>query len=110
MPVWIINFVEKLTAKPVAVALTHGHLDHLGGCGEWESVLMHPGAEADLRTCCRVPFDISRLPHPNYEHKLVKDGDAIELGGRIVELIDISAHFIRGWPPLPYNDSIPSWT
>lgn len=85
-------YVEKLTAKPVVVALTHGHLDHSGGCGEWESVLMHPGAEADLRTCCRSPFDISKLPHPDYEHKLVKDGSAIDLGGRTIELLDISAH------------------
>ena len=84
--------VEKLTAKPVTVALTHGHLDHSGGCGEWESALMLPGAEADLRTCCRLPFDISKLPYPDYEHKLVKDGDVVELGGRAVELIDISAH------------------
>ena len=84
--------VEKLTAKPVTVALTHGHLDHSGGCGEWESVLMLPGAEADLRTCRRLPFDISKLPCPNYEHKYVKDGGVIDLGGRPIELLDISAH------------------
>lgn len=84
--------VEKLTAKPVTVALTHGHLDHSGGCGEWESALMLPGTEKDLRTCCRLPFDVSKLPHPDFEHKLVKDGDVIDLGGRTVELMDISAH------------------
>lgn len=85
-------YVEKLTAKPVTAALTHGHLDHSGGCGEWESVLMLPGAQADLRTCRRLPFDIGRLPHPDFEHKLVQDGDVIDLGGRAVELLDISAH------------------
>lgn len=84
--------VEKLTAKPVVAAVTHGHLDHAGGCGEWESVLMLPGAEADLRTCCRLPFDISKLPHPGFEHKYVKDGDVIDLGGRPIELMDISSH------------------
>ena len=85
-------YVEKLTSKPVTVVLTHGHLDHAGGCGEWESVRMLPGAEADLKTCLRSPFDISKLPHPNYELVPVKDGDVIELGNRTVELIDISAH------------------
>lgn len=85
-------YVEKLTAKPVTAALTHGHLDHSGGCGEWESVLMLPGAQADLRTCRRLPFDIGRLPHPDFEHKLVQDGDVVDLGGRTVELLDISAH------------------
>lgn len=84
--------VEKLTAKPVTVAITHGHLDHSGGNGEWESVRMLPGGEADLFTCHRLPFDISRLPHPDYEHILVKDGDTIELGGRTIELLEISAH------------------
>lgn len=85
-------YVETLTAKPVTAALTHGHLDHSGGCGEWESALMLPGAEADLRTCRRLPFDISKLPYPDFEHKLAKDGVIIDLGGRTVELLDISAH------------------
>lgn len=85
-------YVEKLTSKPITVALTHGHLDHAGGCGEWESVCMHPGAEADLKTCRRSPFDLSKLPHSDYEHVLMKDRAIIDLGGRMVELIDISAH------------------
>ena len=71
---------------------THGHLDHSGGNGEWERVYMLPGAEADLFTCHRLPFDVSKLPYPNYERVLVKDGDRVELGGRTVELLDISAH------------------
>lgn len=84
--------VERLTRKPVVTANTHGHLDHSGGNGEWESVLMLPGGEADLFTCHRLPFDVSRLPYPNYARKLVRDGDAVDLGGRTVELLDISAH------------------
>ncbi len=85
-------FVEKLTAKPVLVTNTHGHLDHSGGNGEWEGVYMLPGAEADLFMCHRLPFDVSKLPYPNYERIIVKDGDALDLGGRTIELMDISAH------------------
>lgn len=84
--------VEKLTTKPVVVTNTHGHLDHSGGNGEWESVLMLPGCEGDIYTCHRLPFDISKLPYPNYQHKLVRDGDVIDLGGRTIELLDISSH------------------
>lgn len=84
--------VERLTQKPVIAALTHGHLDHSGGCGEWESVLMLPGGEIDLYTCKNLPFDASKLPHPDFRRELVKDGDVIDLGGRTVELLDISAH------------------
>lgn len=86
------SFVERLTDKPVIVANTHGHLDHSGGNGEWESVVMLPGAEADLQTLEGSPFDISKLPYPNFDHKLVKDGDTIDLGNRAIELLDISAH------------------
>lgn len=85
-------FVERLTRKPVTAALTHGHLDHSGGCGEWESVLMLPGAEIDLDSCRRLPFDISKLPYPGFAHTIVGDGDIIDLGGRRIELLDISAH------------------
>ncbi|MGI6334218.1 MAG: MBL fold metallo-hydrolase [Saccharofermentanales bacterium] len=84
--------VEKLTSKPVIVTNTHGHLDHSGGNGEWEEVLMLPGSEGDLFTCHRSPFDVSKLPFPDYVRKIVKDGDRVELGGRTIELIDISAH------------------
>lgn len=84
--------VEKLTKKPVLVALTHGHLDHSGGNGEWESVMMLPGAEGDMFTCHRLPFDVSKLPYPHYEHVLIHDGDSIDLGGRVIELLDISSH------------------
>lgn len=84
--------VEKLTKKPVVVFNSHGHLDHSGGNGEWESVSMLPGGEGDIFTCHRLPFDASKLPYPNYKRCLVKDGDTIDLGSRVIELIDISAH------------------
>ena len=86
------EYVEKLTSKPVLVTNTHGHLDHSGGNSEWESVMMLPGGEADMFTCHRLPFDVSKLAYPNYEHKIVHDGDVIDLGGRTIELMDISAH------------------
>ena len=84
--------VEKLTSKPVVVFNTHGHLDHSGGNGEWPQVHMLPGAKADLFTCSRLPFDVSKLPYPSYECVLVRDGDTVELGGRTIELLDISSH------------------
>ena len=85
-------YVESLTDKPVQVLLTHGHLDHSGSAGEWESVLMLPGAVADLATLGKSPFNVSKLPYPNYEKKFVTDGEFIDLGDRSVQLLDISAH------------------
>lgn len=37
--------VESITAKPVTVLLTHGHVDHAMGAGEFDKVYMNP---ADL--------------------------------------------------------------
>lgn len=34
--------VESITAKPVTVLLTHGHVDHAMGAGEFEKVYLHP--------------------------------------------------------------------
>ena len=34
--------VESVTTKPVAVLLTHGHVDHAMGAGEFEKVYLHP--------------------------------------------------------------------
>lgn len=84
--------VESLTDKPVVVINTHTHLDHSGGNGEWEEVLMLPGAVPDLASCRRSPFDLSKLPHPDYKKVLVHEGDRIDLGGRTLEVFDISAH------------------
>lgn len=84
--------VERLTSKPVEVLNTHGHLDHAGGNGEWESVWMLPGAVADLCTLDNSPFDLSRLPHPDYEKRLISDGQVLDLGDRPIRLFDISAH------------------
>ena len=84
--------VEGLTEKSVIVINTHGHLDHSGGNGEWEEVLMLAGAIPDVETCYRSPFDVSKLPHPDYKKTVVRDGDTIDLGGRVLEVIDITAH------------------
>ncbi len=86
------EYVERLTDKPVIVFNTHGHLDHSGGNGEWEKVYMLPGGKGDIYTCHRLPFDASKLPYPDYECVFVKEGDCVELGGRTIELIDISSH------------------
>lgn len=85
-------YVETLTEKPLWVINTHGHLDHSGSNGEWPSVMMHPNAESDLLTLEQGPFDVSKLPYPDYEKVFVSDGQVLELGGRPIELLDISAH------------------
>ncbi len=81
------EYVETLTSKPVLVTLTHGHLDHSGGIAEWEKVYMHKDAEMDFPA-----FRNESLPHLNHEKVLVGDGYVFDLGGRKVEVIEISSH------------------
>lgn len=81
------NYVESLTSKPVMVALTHGHLDHSGGAAEWEEVYMHNNAPIDMSG-----NENSNLPYPDYKRIFIGDGYIFDLGGRKVEVFDISSH------------------
>lgn len=85
-------YCGKLTDKPVLVANTHGHLDHAGGNGFFEEVYMHENAPVDYRTFEGGPCDITKLPHPDFRKRFLKEGDVIELGNRTIEAIDITSH------------------
>lgn len=37
------QIVERLTDKPYDVVLTHGHVDHAGGCDIFREIFIHPG-------------------------------------------------------------------
>ena len=83
-------FVETLTDKPILVANTHYHPDHAAGNGEFESVMMSAGYELDFASVNeRGPFDISKLPHPDYERVIIGEGDLIDLGNRKIEVMGV---------------------
>jgi hydroxyacylglutathione hydrolase len=72
--------VEKLVgAKPVVVALTHGHGDHSGGVKFFSDVLVHPDDAGMLTTAAATRRDL-------------RDGEAIDLGGTKLEVIAIPGH------------------
>lgn len=85
------SFVESLTDKPILVANTHFHPDHAAGNGEFEEIFMSRGASIDapsVNTPGFIPFDLNRLPYPDYKHIYIGTGDIIELGGRTIEVYD----------------------
>lgn len=84
------HFVESLTDKPVIAANTHFHRDHAGGNGEFEEVFMSKGALIDAEEWIhdRLPFDLSSLPHSGYRKRFLSDGDTIDLGGRVIEVLE----------------------
>lgn len=84
--------VEKLTDKPVMVVNTHYHPDHSAGNGEFEEVMLSGGWEIDapsVSTPGLIPFDISKLPYPDYKKVIIKGGDIIDLGDRKITVIDV---------------------
>jgi glyoxylase-like metal-dependent hydrolase (beta-lactamase superfamily II) len=85
-------FVERLTDKPILVANTHYHPDHSAGNGEFEEVMVSENWEMDapsLESPQGTPFDISRLPNPDYKKAVIGDGDLIDLGNRVIKVLDV---------------------
>lgn len=85
-------YVEKLTDKPILVANTHFHPDHSAGNGEFEQVYLSRGEAIDspsVNNPGAVPFDLTKLPYPDYEKIYIGEGDKIELGGRTIEVLDV---------------------
>lgn len=86
------SYVETLTDKPIVVANTHYHPDHSAGNGEFERVYLSGGAMMDapsVETTGAVPFDITKLPFPDYQKQYIGEGDKIELGNRTVEVMGV---------------------
>ncbi len=82
--------VSKLTNKPLMVVNTHFHPDHASGNGEFEEVFLGAGYTIDEPSLGSGlgPFDISRLPHPDYKKTILHDGDVIDLGGRSIRVVE----------------------
>lgn len=91
----LADFVKTITDKQVIVANTHFHPDHAGGNGEFPTVMLHRNWTADagaVKPGPNLPFDIGALPYPDYEKVLLRDGDTIDLGGRVIEVLELCAH------------------
>lgn len=75
--------VAALTDKPVMMALTHGHGDHVGGIGCFPEVWINPADEPMIAS--------GRNPYKGEIHHL-QDGEIIDLGGRQIEVLYTPGH------------------
>jgi len=104
--------VEELTGLPVVVLNSHTHFDHVGGNAEFEQILAidTPYTRANQRgfpnselagevapeAFCDGPpagFDPSTYhTRPWSPSKTVRDGDTLDLGGRVLEVLHVPGH------------------
>lgn len=86
--------VEGITEKPVMVLSTHGHFDHTGGNSCWPEAWMTKEAAVHAKE----PFGpihekwFRSKPYQDYKIHYIENGQRIDLGQKIVEIISIPAH------------------
>ena len=102
--------VEALTTLPVAVAITHGHVDHAMGAPEWEGAWMSPLDIGIYRSMCSYDDRMGYLAAnvgaeraaqwadafvpetPDYAFRPLADGQVFDLGGVTVEAVAFPGH------------------
>ncbi len=106
----IYDVVTRLASKPVSAAATHIHWDHIGGHQYFPDFYAH-GEELDwlqggfplpIETVramvldrCDPPedFDVSQYTlFQGTPARILRDGDIIDLGGRVVEVLHTPGH------------------
>lgn len=105
--------VRSLTDKPVIVLNTHGHLDHTGANGQFDTVhimradeaLMYEHMSENYRGVSIPAFiaetgavvdekttdELIRLPK-DFNVSYIEDGQVIDLGGRALKVIAVPGH------------------
>lgn len=103
------GFVQSLTEKPYDVLLSHGHLDHAGGAGQFETVYLNPKdweLEKWHSTRTRRILDVQNgpggmpegvteadfLPSRTAPYLPLEEGDDFDLGGVTVKPIAAPGH------------------
>ena len=103
--------VRRYTAKPLLVALTHGHIDHAGGIGWFDKVYLHPDnfdlarsvTPAERRDYVRTMLTMSEDLYALQPEQVTEeagepefypltDGMVLHLGGRDVVVYETPGH------------------
>jgi glyoxylase-like metal-dependent hydrolase (beta-lactamase superfamily II) len=109
----IRKVIEELTDLPVSVVLTHEHYDHIAGAHRFERIICYDNSEAlavlkqgrdhaSLRKYITADYLWKPLPEgfdstawsipPIQPTSLVHDGDIMDLGNRVLEVIYTPGH------------------
>lgn len=84
----LADYARSLTDRPVFPVLSHGHIDHVYHLEDFSEVWLHSGDIPLLKGKGIGTRKIKPLP---VIHELA-DGDTIDLGGRLLDVIHIPGH------------------
>jgi hydroxyacylglutathione hydrolase len=101
-PEGVTDLLRKHGLTPVAVLLTHGHIDHMGGAGsvvaatgarayvhpDDDFLTLDPGSQLQMLFGMRPPGDFA----PPEELVDLKDGQVLELAGLSIDVIHTPGH------------------
>lgn len=100
------GYVESLTDKPYDVYITHGHVDHAAGAGQFGQVFMNSADEEVYRKHCTIEFRKQMLENkPELQlteadfikqrtepFSPLEDGEINDLGGVSLHWIGVPGH------------------
>ncbi len=97
-PDFLINMYKNQNLKPVAVFLTHGHIDHMGALQgikkEFPDIPVYAGKE-EKSVLADPVLNLSAMfggPVSAEADKYVEDGDVIELLGKKIKCFNVPGH------------------
>ncbi len=97
-PDFLINMYKNQNLKPVAVFLTHGHIDHMGALQgikkEFPDIPVYAGKE-EKSVLADPVLNLSVMfggPVSAEADKYVEDGDVIELLGKKIKCFNVPGH------------------
>lgn len=105
------GLIESITDKPYSVALTHAHVDHAGGRGQFDELYVskkdsgfikgintfqRKGYAAIAKFSLKAEFDGIKIEKVKQEPKLniIGEGYVFDLGGRTVKVIETPGHTV----------------
>lgn len=105
----LAEVVQRLTAKPLEVLMTHGHRDHVGGAWAFGTAWLHPGdlplTARSLDSERRADFVRGKAPaawgavtaaeFPAVGEAVwqpLQEGDVFDLGGTVLEVLETPGH------------------
>ena len=86
----IREFAQTLTDLQIKrVINTHSHFDHTAGNGHFEQVLCTEGVSRSAKNTMGADPSLYKL---DYDFTIIGDGHIIDLGNRLIEVIELDCH------------------